>query len=252
VAAAETWSATSGGGRGCCWRMGLLAALVRTGRPPGPRPGWLDASMVDGRRLLDQRSCTACTRPGLWGNGRGANTLDGGRAVFYDTYRASDGRYVAVRRDRAALLGGTCCRCWTWTVSPWPDRANPDNWARRVARRSLASRIATRNQGDEWAKLARGAPTACPDCPYSARGRPRPTRTTRGTRHVRVGRRLSSSPRPAPKFTRTPPARPTPPSPTGGDNRPRCWPSWALTTDEISALRVDRGDLLTESADLVG
>ena len=33
--------------------------------------------------------------PGIWGNERGQNALDGG-AHFYDTYKTADGKYMAV------------------------------------------------------------------------------------------------------------------------------------------------------------
>jgi alpha-methylacyl-CoA racemase len=114
-----------------------------------------------------------------------------------------------------------------------PDRANPDNWP--AVREILAARIATRTR-DEWAKLAEGTDACLTPVlsPWEAAAHPH--NAARGT-FVSVGGVVQ--PAPAPKFTRTPPARPTPPSPTGGDTD-AVLAELGLTTDEISALRVDR------------
>src|SRR6266568_498988 len=74
------------GGGGMLLAMGLLAALHE--RAGSGRGQVVDASMVDGAALLTTQ-LHGMHAAGLWGNGRGANTLDGG-APFYDTYRASD------------------------------------------------------------------------------------------------------------------------------------------------------------------
>src|SRR6266702_6947558 len=136
------------GGGGLLLAMGLLAALYE--RAGSGRGQVVDASMVDGAALLTTQ-LHGLHAAGLWGNERGANTLDGG-APFYDTYRASDGRYVAVgaieQRFWADLL-----HVLDLDGEPMPDRANPDNWP--AVREILAARIATRTR-DEWAKLAEG------------------------------------------------------------------------------------------------
>ena len=216
------------GGGGLLLAMGLLAALHE--RAGSGRGQVVDASMVDGAALLTTQ-LHGMHAAGLWGNGRGANTLDGG-APFYDTYRASDGRYVAVgaieQRFWADLL-----HVLDLDGEPMPDRANPDNWP--AVREILAARIATRTR-DEWAKLAEGTDACLTPVlsPWEAAAHPH--NAARGT-FVSVGGVVQ--PAPAPKFTRTPAARPTPPSPTGGDTD-AVLAELGLTTDEISALRVDR------------
>jgi alpha-methylacyl-CoA racemase len=216
------------GGGGLLLAMGLLAALYE--RAGSGRGQVVDASMVDGAALLTTQ-LHGMHAAGLWGNGRGANTLDGG-APFYDTYRTSDGRYVAVgaieQRFWAELL-----HVLDLDGEPLPDRANPDNWP--AVREILATRIATRTR-DEWAKLAEGTDACLTPVlsPWEAAAHPH--NAARGT-FVPVGGVVQ--PAPAPKFTRTPPARPTPPSPTGSDTD-AVLVELGLTTDEISALRSDR------------
>jgi alpha-methylacyl-CoA racemase len=216
------------GGGGLLLAMGLLAALYE--RAGSGRGQVVDASMVDGAALLTTQ-LHGLHAAGLWGNVRGANTLDGG-APFYDTYRASDGRYVAVgaieQRFWADLL-----RVLDLDADTLPDRSNPDNWP--AVREILAARIATRTR-DDWAKLAEGTDACLTPVlsPWEAAAHPH--NAARGT-FVSVGGVVQ--PAPAPKFTRTPPARPTPPSPTGGDTD-AVLAELGLTADEISALRSDQ------------
>jgi alpha-methylacyl-CoA racemase len=216
------------GGGGLLLAMGLLAALYE--RAGSGRGQVVDASMVDGAALLTTQ-LHGMHAAGLWGNERGANILDGG-APFYDTYRASDGRYVAV--------GAIEQRFWTdllrvldLEADTLPDRANQDNWPE--VREILAARIATRTR-DEWAKLAEGTDACLTPVlsPWEAAAHPH--NAARGT-FVSVGGVVQ--PAPAPKFTRTPPSIPTPPSPTGADTD-AVLTELGLTENEISALRSDR------------
>jgi alpha-methylacyl-CoA racemase len=216
------------GGGGLLLAMGLLAALYE--RAGSGRGQVVDASMVDGAALLTTQ-LHGMHAAGLWGNERGANMLDGG-APFYDTYRASDGRYVAV--------GAIEQRFWTdllrvldLDADTLPDRANQDNWP--AVREILAARIGTRTR-DEWAKLAEGTDACLTPVlsPWEAAAHPH--NAARGT-FVSVGGVVQ--PAPAPKFTRTPPSIPTPPSPTGADTD-AVLTELGLTENEISALRSDR------------
>jgi alpha-methylacyl-CoA racemase len=216
------------GGGGLLLAMGLLAALYE--RAGSGRGQVVDASMVDGAALLTTQ-LHGLHAAGLWGNGRGANMLDGG-APFYDTYRAADGRYVAVgaieQRFWVDLL-----RVLDLDADTLPDRSNPDNWA--AVREILAARIAIRTR-DEWAELAAGTDSCLTPVlsPWEAAAHPH--NAARRT-FVSVGGVVQ--PAPAPRFTRTPAAQPTPPSPTGGDTD-AVLTELGLTTDEISALRSDQ------------
>jgi len=216
------------GGGGLLLAMGVLAALYE--RAGSGRGQVVDASMVDGAALLTTQ-LHSLRAAGLWGNERGANMLDGG-APFYDTYRASDGRYVAV--------GAIEQRFWTdllrvldLDADTLPDRANQDNWP--AVREILATRIATRTR-DEWAKLAEGTDACLTPVlsPWEAAAHPH--NAARGT-FVSVGDVVQ--PAPAPKFTRTPPSAPTPPSPTGADTD-AVLTELGLTENEISALRSEQ------------
>ena len=80
------------GGGSMLLTVGILAALFERGRSGLGQV--IDAAMVDGSALLSQ-IVWSLSAQGLWRGQRGTNLIDGG-APFYDTYRCSDDRFVAV------------------------------------------------------------------------------------------------------------------------------------------------------------
>jgi len=194
------------GGGGLLLAMGVLAALFE--RATSGRGQVVDASMVEGAALLTTQ-LHGMHAVGLWPGARGTNMLDGG-APFYDTYRASDGRFVAVGaielRFWADLL-----RVLDLDPASLPDRADPAQWP--ALREIIAARVATRTR-DEWTELAEGTDACLTPVlsPWEAAAHPH--NTARGT-FVSVDG--VTQPAPAPKFDRTPPGHPDPPSLTGGD-----------------------------------
>ena len=185
------------GGGGLLLAMGVLAALFE--RIGSGRGQVVDASMVDGAALLTTH-LHGLRAAGLWGAARGANLLDGG-APFYGTYRAADGRYVAV--------GAIEARFWTDLLrvldldeGSLPDRMNPRNWP--AIREVLAARLATRTR-DEWAKLAEGTDACLTPVLSPWEAAEHPQNAARGT-FVEVDGVVQ--PAPAPRFDRTPAGSP--------------------------------------------
>ncbi|HEX3780159.1 MAG TPA: CaiB/BaiF CoA-transferase family protein [Pseudonocardiaceae bacterium] len=194
------------GGGGLFLAMGILAALYeRTGSGRGQV---VDASMVDGAALLTTQLHGMYAK-GLWPGGRGENMLDGG-APFYDTYEASDGKFVAVgaieERFWADLL-----KVLGLDPLSLPARHDPANWPR--LRAILAETIKTRTR-DDWAALAEGTDACLTPVLALAEAPDHPHNLARGT-FVEVGG--IRQPAPGPKFDRTPAAAPTAPSDTGSD-----------------------------------
>jgi alpha-methylacyl-CoA racemase len=215
------------GGGGLLLAMGVLAALYE--RIGSGRGQVVDASMVEGAALLSTQ-LHGLRAAGMWGGDRGANLLDGG-APFYDTYRAADGRYVAV--------GAIEQRFWTdllrvldLDAGSLPDRLNPANWA--ALREVLAARIATRPR-DEWAKLAHGTDACLTPVLSPWEAAEHPHNVARGT-FVEVGG--VPQPAPAPRFDRTMPATPQPPSAPGADTE-EVLRELGLADEEIARLRAD-------------
>jgi alpha-methylacyl-CoA racemase len=213
------------GGGGLFLAMGILAALYE--RASSGRGQVVDASMVDGSALLATQ-LHGMHAKGLWPNGRGANMLDGG-APFYDTYEASDGKFVAVgaieERFWGQLLG-------VLELDPdtLPARADPRNWPR--IREIIAARISSRTR-DEWAALAEDT-DACLTPVLSLDEAPdHPHNVSRGTFVEVDGVR---QPAPGPKFDRTPAAPPKAPSETGADTD-EVLAELGVTAEDIATLR---------------
>lgn len=194
-----------GGGSMLCV-VGVLAALLeRIGSGQGQV---VDAAMVDGVGLLTT-AIWALRGAGLWSDERGTNLLDGG-APFYDTYVCADGRYVTVGalepRFYAALLQGL--RLADEDLPGQYDRAG---WPTLRAR--FAAVLATRTR-DEWAAHFEGTDACVTPVLTFAEAPLHPHHALRGT-FTTVGGRIQPSP--APRFSRTPLADPTPPAEPGGD-----------------------------------
>lgn len=215
------------GGGGLLLAMGVLAALYeRVGSGQGQV---VDASMVDGAALLSTQ-LHGLRAAGMWDAERGENLLDGG-APFYDTYRAADGRYVAV--------GAIEQRFWTellhvldLDVGSLPDRMNRANWP--ALREVIAARIATRTR-DEWAKLAYGTDACLTPVLSPWEAAEHPQNVARRT-FVDVGG--VRQPAPAPRFDRTATAPPEPPSAAGADTT-AVLRELGLGDEEIAELRAD-------------
>jgi alpha-methylacyl-CoA racemase len=194
------------GGGGLLLAMGILAALYE--RQSSGQGQVVDAAMVDGAALLTTQ-LHGLHAAGMWPNGRGENLLDGG-APFYDTYETSDGRYVAV--------GAIEQRFWTDLLTVLevpadsiPDRNNPANWP--AIRELLTEKIATRTR-DEWAERAEGTDACLTPILTAWEAAAHPHNAARQTFTEVAG---ATQPSPAPRFTRTPPAKPTPPPSPGAD-----------------------------------
>lgn len=193
------------GGGGMLLVVGVLAALAE--RERSGQGQVVDAAMVDGTALL-LAMVHGLASLGLWEPRRGANLLDGA-APFYTTYACADGRFVAVGalepQFYTALLQGVGL-----APDEWPQH---DRQLWPGLRDALAARFATRTR-DDWTEAFAGTdacvapvlgPFEAPEHPHLA---------ARGTFVDVAGVR---QPRPAPRFSRTPPDVPLPPRPAGAD-----------------------------------
>jgi alpha-methylacyl-CoA racemase len=194
------------GGGGMLLAIGVLAALVE--RQASGRGQVVDAAMVDGSALLASfiRGMYAA---GLWQDERGVNLLDGG-APFYDTYETADGRHVAVGalepQFYAALLDGLGL-----AEAGLPAQHDRSGWP--VLRERFAAAFRQRSR-DEWAELFAGT-DACVAPVLSLGEAPgHPHNLARGT-FTEVGGVTQAAP--APRFGRTPAARPSPARQPGTD-----------------------------------
>jgi alpha-methylacyl-CoA racemase len=213
------------GGGGMLLAVGVLAALVE--RAASGRGQVVDAAMVDGSALLTS-FLYGMLATGMWRDERGANLLDGA-APFYDTYETADGRHVAVGalepQFYAELLQGLGI-----DGDGLPAQHDRAGWPTLRAR--FTDVFKQRTQA-EWAAVFEGTDACVAPVLTLGEAASHPHNLARGT-FTQVGDVVQ--PAPAPRFERTPAARPAPP-PVPGSGTGGVLAEIGLTPAEIAALR---------------
>ncbi len=202
--------------------VGVLAAIIEA-RQSG-RGQVVDAAMVDGASSL-MTSIYGARASGRLGGPRGTNVTDSG-AYFYEVYECADGRYVSVAaieaKFHAELL--RLLEIDPATMPPQMDRAR---WPEAKAR--LAERFRTRTR-DEWCALLEGS-DACFAPVLSMEEAPEHPHNQ--ARNVFTELDGVTQPGPAPRFSRTPSAAPTPPR--GESDASHVLAAWNITPHEVAA-----------------
>jgi alpha-methylacyl-CoA racemase len=195
------------GGGGMLLALGITAALLHA-RASGEGQV-VDAAMTDGTAIQLAFVFGLMAR-GRWVEERGVNAFDGG-APFYRTYRCADDRYVAVGcvepefyRAMLRVLG----LADDPVFAKQRDRAA---WPAMVER--LAAVFATRRR-DEWAFTFEGQNACVTAVLGLAEAAGHPQNRSRET-FITVSDRIE--PAPAPRFSGTPAAAPTPAPVIGAD-----------------------------------
>lgn len=204
--------------------VGVLAALLEA-RTSG-QGQVVDAAMTDGSALLMTMMYTLKAM-GEWTQQRGSNLLDGG-AHFYDTYRCADGKYISIGPiepqfyalflDKTGLADPDFSQQW--------DRAR---WPELKVR--LAAHLATRSR-DEWCALLEGTDACVTPVLDMDEAPEHPHNRARGT-FIEVGGVVQ--PAPAPRFSRSTPAKPRPP--LTGARGEDVLADWGFSPDALDGLR---------------
>ncbi len=197
--------------------VGVLAALLERSRSGVGQV--VDAAMVDGSSSL-MSIVYALRGRGLWRDERRANLIDGG-APFYDTYRCSDGRFVAVgaleSRFYAALLDGLGLAGTDFGAGTGAGvHLDPTTWP---GQREAFTRVFGTRTRDEWAEHFAGTDACVAPVLSLAEAPHHPHLVARGTFSTVDG---TVVPAVAPRFSRTPGRAPTAPRPVD-DEVLRSW-----------------------------
>lgn len=207
------------GGGSLYLAMGLLAALLEA-RQSG-QGQVIDAAMVDGVASL-MTMHLGFLQAGIWQNGRGTNSLDGG-SPYYRCYRTNDGHFMAVGAIELRFYGILLDRLGL-DPATLPDRENPAEWDRLAA---VFEAEFARKSRDQWIEVFHGS-DACVTPVYDIE--------EMATSPIARERSLFTpadgvmAPAPAPRFSRT-----APDAPTGTRN-----PS-AITHESLTAWGIDAG-----------
>jgi alpha-methylacyl-CoA racemase len=213
------------GGGALYLAFGLVCGLLEAQR--SGKGQVVDAAMVDGAASL-MSIFYALHAAGSFTLKRGDNVLDTG-AFFYEVYECADGKYVSLASIEDKFLEEFLRRM---EIDPKEMPAKMDKARWPEAKAKLAQRFKTKTR-DEWCRLLEGS-DACFAPVLSLEEAPRhPHNVARGS-FVEVDGIVQ--PGPAPRFSRTPAAKPTPPE-TPGERGIMSLAQWGLSEVEIGQFR---------------
>jgi alpha-methylacyl-CoA racemase len=186
--------------------FGILAALFE--RSKSGHGQVVDAAMVDGVPAMMGLLHGMLAR-GLWSEQRGRNLLDGS-APFYRTYQTADGKYVSVGALEPEFFAELVRRAGL-PESQIEIQNDRDQWPDMHARYAEVFRLRTR---DEWMALFDGSDACVGPVLSFTEAAEHPHNAARDTFFRQDGVLQAA---PAPRFGRTPVARPRPPGAPGAD-----------------------------------
>jgi alpha-methylacyl-CoA racemase len=187
--------------------LGILSALWE--RQTSGKGQVVDAAMIDGSSVLIQMMW-AFRAQGLWSDERGANMLDTG-APYYDTYETADGKYFAIGAIEPQFYAELLAKLGL-DASTLPAQNDMSRWEEL---RTAFTEVFKTKDRDEWTAVFVGS-DACAT-PVLAFGEvlDEPHITERSTFYET---QHGLQPMPAPRFSRSEPAVPSPPPLVGADN----------------------------------
>ncbi|MGE0220651.1 CaiB/BaiF CoA transferase family protein [Mycolicibacterium sp.] len=201
--------------------VGVLAALWE--RQSSGKGQVIDAAMVDGSSVLAQM-IWAARATGSWSDERGSNILDGG-APYYDTYRCADDRYVAVGAVEPQFFAELLAKL-DLSADDLPEQNDTSRWPE--LRAALATAIG-RHDRDHWAAIFASSDACLTPVLSFGEVLDDPQIAVRGTFYDAGVDGLQ--PCPAPRFSRSRLATPTPPRVPGADTE-AVLRDWASGTDQ--------------------
>jgi alpha-methylacyl-CoA racemase len=187
--------------------LGILSALWE--RQTSGKGQVVDAAMIDGSSVLIQMMW-AFRAQGVWSDERGTNMLDTG-APYYDTYETADGKYFAIGAIEPQFYAELLAKLGL-DPETLPGQNDIGRWEEL---RATFTEVFKTKDRDEWAAVFAGS-DACAT-PVLAFGEvlDEPHIAQRSTFYET---QHGLQPMPAPRFSRSEPAVPSPPPLIGADN----------------------------------
>lgn len=212
------------GGGGMLLGFGLLCALLDAQR--SGKGQVVDAAMTDGTALLSAMMY-GFRAGGRLSDERGANLLDGG-AHFYDTYACADGRFIALGAIEPQFYAELLQRCGI-DDPQFQQQMDPRQWPQLKAK--LTALFLQRSRA-QWCELLEGSDACFAPVLDWAEAAQHPHNRERGT-YLELDGVLQ--PAPAPRFSRTPAAKPTQTS--GEPQSEAVLRDWGLSDARIADLQ---------------
>lgn len=187
--------------------LGILSALWE--RQTSGKGQVVDAAMIDGSSVLIQMMW-AFRAQGVWSDERGTNMLDTG-APYYDTYETADGKYFAIGAIEPQFYAELLAKLGL-DPATLPAQNDMERWEEL---RAIFTGVFKTKDRDDWAAVFAGS-DACAT-PVLAFGEvlDEPHIADRSTFYET---QHGLQPMPAPRFSRSEPAVPSPPPLIGADN----------------------------------
>ena len=186
--------------------VGILSALYERGR--SGKGQVIDAAMVDGSAVLAQMMF-AFRHTGMWSDVRGTNMLDTG-APYYDVYECADGRHVAVGSIEPQFYAEMVAKLGL-DPAALPGQ---NEFARWPELKAILTETFRKHDRDHWAKVFTGSDACVTPILSFAEIETEPHNVERGSFYKEGD---SIFPMPAPRFSRSQTATPTPPRVPGED-----------------------------------
>jgi alpha-methylacyl-CoA racemase len=209
--------------------VGVLGALFE--RERSGQGQIVDTAMIDGVSTLMAMYWTLAEH-GLWSSARGTNMTDGG-GPFYDTYRCSDGRYMAVGAVEPQFYD-RLLRGLGLDRDEMPAQMDESSWP--AVRQQFTDIMATKSR-DDWTSIFSELDAGVTPVLALDEVAEHDHIRARGTiRRVHDHRQ----PMPAPRFSRSQAPALTPPPAPGSDNE-RVFADWGVSDDAGRDDRLNRG-----------
>lgn len=205
--------------------LGILAAVIEAKQ--SGKGQVIDGAIVDGAAHL-ATTFSGMIAAGIWKEGRGTNITDSG-SPFYDCFECADGKFVSVGpleskfyEELLRLMGID-----QTLLGPQMDR---DSWA--ANKQVISDRFKTRTR-DEWVALLEPSDACVAGVLSFSEAPQHPHLQARGT-YIEVDG--VTQPAPAPRFSRSVPAKPFAPQPITPENTDNAFEAW-FSADKVAELR---------------
>lgn len=215
------------GGGALYLAFGMLAALLNAHATGQGQV--VDAAMTDGAASL-MAMVYGLKAAGLWTDRRRANLLDGG-APMYDTYRCSDGKWVAIGSLEPKFYALLLEKAGL-SDPAFVNRTDRGSWP--DLKTKLASVIASRSR-DEWCAVMEGTDVCFAPVLSLEEAPKHPHNLARETFVVIED---VVQPAPAPRFSATPGRVQRPPPRIGADSE-TALSDWGFSSAEIDGLKAN-------------
>ena len=224
-------------GGGLMLAYGVVCAVFEASRSGQGQV--IDSAMVDGVASLTTLIYSMAAQGRFTMDAPGSNFCDGG-AHYYNSYRTSDGRFLAVAASEAQFYAQLVDKLGL-DLGALPERDDPANWPGLTS--IFAEVFATRSMA-EWQEIFDGTDACVTPVLSFAEAREHPHNVARGTFVEEYG---VVQPAPAPRLSRTPAAIAGPP-PDGGEHSRQILEEWGFASDRIESL-IGSGTVISTEPD---